>query len=514
MLSALAVTVKVCAILLAAGWLFTTLTTREDARWLKARPLRLMLFFYAFGLLSPSVWLVYAAEVLAIPLLSRSRGEAVAMYIATGLSLPGLNYELGALGIYVLLLDKWLFAAAGLLLAVLLRPPVPGPRGRWNDLPFFLLLLLEMLQARGLSFTVTTRALLGPTLTLAVPYFAISRSLLRPEDVRRLLLTIAFYAFCLSAVAVFEAKSGFLVYEAISRHYGLRGGELAYGHSRSGFLRAAGSFPESITFGIFLVLSLVATLGVRDAFRNEGRWLVALVGIGVGLLAANTRSGLLSLVVALLAFDFYRRRYASFAIKAGALAMIAAIALMASQFYSPLADMLGVNGGSHETMDYRHQLFTRGLQEILRHPLFGMSQSDSLVALNDLRQGEGIVDIVNGYIGAGLIAGLPGMAALLGAFLLTCAGLLRARNRLRHDARLMRLGAFAFAVISFTILTTFTGGFGGRNSIMTYVVFAFSAAIAASRRGFGSPGAAPDSEAAAPPAAAERPRTLAPVTAR
>ena len=80
------------------------------------------------------------------------------------------------------------------------------------------------------------------------------------------------------------------------------------------------------------------------------------------------------------------------------------------------------------SMDYRKLLLDRSMDVIFMNPFFG--SNDYLWYMEDLRQGQGIVDIVNNYVGVALNCGLVGLFVYLLFFVFT---FWRTANRMRKS---------------------------------------------------------------------------------
>jgi O-antigen ligase len=76
---------------------------------------------------------------------------------------------------------------------------------------------------------------------------------------------------------------------------------------------------------------------------------------------------------------------------------------------------------------YRHRLAERGWELVLAHPFFG--NQFPWPEMEDLRQGEGIIDLVNTYLGVALSYGVIGLFFFLSFILL---GMTRAYARARE----------------------------------------------------------------------------------
>jgi O-antigen ligase len=285
----------------------------------------------------------------------------------------------------------------------------------------------------------------------------------------------------MALIGVYETYRGTLLYNMLSQRAHIFETISSYSHKRGGSLRAAGSMGEATSFGIFLCTTFVATLSLTDMFRNKKCWLIALAVIFAGFYAANTRAALVGLVVGLLAFDIFRKKYGRLFRNVAIIAAVTLSALVVAQFSYRMSARLGIASETSSTSDYRKQLFTRGWEEIRKHPWIGIDPPKVIVALADLRQGEGFIDFVNAYIWYGMTAGVPGMILLFLGFMLMPVRLTVIRRRLGSMIYAREMGASIFAISLFYGLSAGTSGFGGRTAMIVYLYLAAGAALCAMR---------------------------------
>ncbi|MDO6413532.1 O-antigen ligase family protein [Sphingomonas sp. BIUV-7] len=482
MLGTLSIVVQTSVILFISGNLFAALLTRQDAIWVRTTLLPIMIGLYAFAMLLPNRWVIFAVLAAIIPLMSRSRAAMPPIYLVTVLALPQMTTQVAIGSMYLLDIDKWLITAIGAAIAFALRPARRGlTNGTRFDVPFFLLFALEAAQARGNNFTSILRVETNVVLSYLLPYYVISRSLTRPEDIRRLLLALAFVAFVFSGIAIYESRRGVLLYNVLSQRVGVIELLSAYAHQRGGYLRAAASFYEATSFGSFLCTGYLSMLALGDTFRTRQRRLLGFAGILVGIYMANTRGALLGLVLGTLAFDLFRRRWSHFARNAAILGTIGSVALVIAQFSTSMATRLGLAGDAADTTGYRKLLITRGWEEIRKHPLTGVDPGQAYASLIDLRTGEGIIDFVNTYIWMGLTTGIVGMAAFFLAFTLLPMRLVTIRRRLRNFTGQQEVAAAVFAVAIYYTVAAGTSGFSGRGTTIFYLFLAVGSSLCALR---------------------------------
>jgi len=97
--------------------------------------------------------------------------------------------------------------------------------------------------------------------------------------------------------------------------------------------------------------------------------------------------------------------------------------------------------------------------------------------MNDLRQGEGIIDFVNAYVWIMLISGGVGFVIFTGAFLHYFWGLRRYRSWLKDDPDGRECAAFLFAGLAAMMQMLIFTSFGTRPAVFVFILFGFTAAF-------------------------------------
>jgi O-antigen ligase len=82
-------------------------------------------------------------------------------------------------------------------------------------------------------------------------------------------------------------------------------------------------------------------------------------------------------------------------------------------------------------VDYREVLFDKALLIVQREPLLGVPEPSNEPEMEDMKQGEGIVDIVNSYLNIVLGYGVPGLLLYVGFFLLAIYHVYKSRMKIR-----------------------------------------------------------------------------------
>jgi O-antigen ligase len=170
-----------------------------------------------------------------------------------------------------------------------------------------------------------------------------------------------------------------------------------------------------------------------------------------GLFAAFSRGPWLGAVTAYFAFFAAGPRAISRLVKGTLLAVGVALLIIVSPIGDRILDVLPVMGNTADAnIVYRQRLAERGWEIALAHPFFG--DQFPWPEMEDLRQGEGIIDIVNTYLGVALNYGFVGLFCFL-SFILIGMIKVYARTRLlvHSDPNLALFGTSLIACIVATL---------------------------------------------------------------
>jgi O-antigen ligase len=200
-------------------------------------------------------------------------------------------------------------------------------------------------------------------------------------------------------------------------------------------------------------------------------------------------------VLIYLAFAALRPRALSGLLKAAGAAALLSIPLLLSSLGDRIARVLPFLGGTVDTnILYRQRLFDRSWQIIQQSPLLG--DPYALLKMQDLRQGEGIIDLVNAYVVILLGNGYIGLFIYMSFVSIALVNAWSVGRRLvQADSKFSLVGAGLVACILGTLLVMASGGSSDR-------MVCILAALAAAYARVGAARAAADVAApAAPPTA-------------
>jgi O-antigen ligase len=379
--------------------------------------------------LAENFWL-FAAAALLVLLATRARDRnvlgayffllfAAPPFQATIQGFAGINYFIAVDYLRILSFTMLLPTAVGIL-------------GRQGHAGLFKLptdkyvagyvVLLLALQAPLTSFTDLLRSALMHMVDVVLPYYVFSRSATTIKVIRDAAAAFVAASVLLSVVAVFESLKHWLLYSSLPNFMSLTWG---YGHylGREGSLRATVSLGHPIVLGYALSVALGLHLMLRPVLMPRA-WKIILWVLIAGLIAPLSRGpwvGAMAVVVIGLAVG---PGGAARVGKLGLTLLLVGGVLAVTPYFALIASYLPFVGDvDAATVTYRQQLFETALDVMLQNPLFGTPYFMSYAAMEQLRQGEGIIDVVNSYLAVGLVSGFIGLCLFCGAFLSALVGL-------------------------------------------------------------------------------------------
>ena len=288
------------------------------------------------------------------------------------------------------------------------------------------LLLTALLYLRETTLTDTLRQAFYLFLDVFLPYFVISRSLKNLPDFRDSLLSLVMAIMVLAPLAIFESYKHWLLYSAVTHTLKLEEGMTGY-MGRGGILRAITAVGQPIALGYLMVVGMGLYLFLQRYIQKKLiRWLgIAL--LVAGLLVPVSRGPWIGAAVLIIVF-VATGRYAIRRLLILALTtMLVLPVVSALPGGDKMINMLPFIGTTNtENVNYREKLITNSMIVLQRNPWFGSVDFLNTPEMQSMRQGEGIIDIVNTYIGIALEQGYIGLGLFSAFFALTLLDIYRA----------------------------------------------------------------------------------------
>jgi len=282
----------------------------------------------------------------------------------------------------------------------------------------------------------------------------------------------------MAGVAVFESSSHWLLFGEMAQRWGQDISFSSY-YWRGGSLRAAASAGHPLALGYLLTIAFGFWLYLQSHTIPTRQRIGAILLLWLGLFATFSRGPWLSACCIFLMYLLLMPRAWSRLFKAGAIAAMAAVVISFTPLGDKIVNALPFFHDSPEdsSVVYRHRLFDRTWQVIQENPLLG--DQEALLKLQDLRQGEGIIDVINSYAHVLLGSGFVGLGLLLGFLLLGAVKAWALSRRIADvDADFSKMGASLVACIVGTLLMMVDGSFGSGLERMFYILGAFASGYA------------------------------------
>jgi len=390
----------------------------------------------AFLLTNYWVFLFISAGVVFV--LSRAEPVRPAIYLILVCLVPTIGEEIpGFAGI-----NKFIEINPQLLVAgIVLIPAMVASQhmrklnktGGAADLFFLLFLILQIiLSVRAESFTHMLRTAVEEFLAIAPIYYVFSRYPKSFTDIRVLSAAFVLPVIILSATAIPEFIQNWHYYNSIVSNWF---GTVPFGYVlRDGYLRATASTFNPIVWG-FVAMS---GIGLGLAVLNDGVsrfYRYAAFGLMVsGLIVSLSRGPWIGGVAMFGVYILLSPKMMSRAIQAGFAGFVAFAVSLATPFGQNVVSLIpfiGTRANSGGTISYRQELLNRAWDVMMENPFFGSSDFLTHSSLQSLRQGQGIIDIVNTYLQVGLKSGLIGLSLFIGFFV---SVLLALRKALKSTA--------------------------------------------------------------------------------
>jgi hypothetical protein len=413
----------------------------SHADFLRRRNVWFVLTIIAF--LSPNFWIFAFFAVPIYVWTGRKDSNPIAAYLLLMHVVPPIAVDIPVIGASQLFsLDNYRLLSFCILIPTAFRARRLIDRNRTSDSRMTDLLLLASGMVGSVLFvppdlpnhivlhnspTNFLRSVFLFFIDVFVLYYAISRSC---DDRRKIVDAQA--AFCLSSgvmalIASFEHFRGWLLYTGLAIRWNPTDLDylLAWLLRGDSWLRAQASAGHALVLGILLAVAF----GFWLCLQSRATTLRARLGTGIvfwlGMLAAFSRGPWIGAVLIYLAYSALKPRAISRLFKA---ALVIAIVLGLASLTptgEKLMNSLPFTGGQPDAnFIYRQRLLDRSFELIQAHPFFG--DQLAMQEMEDLRQGQGIIDIVNTYVSVALFNGWVGLALFLGFILSASAGVFRA----------------------------------------------------------------------------------------
>jgi O-antigen ligase len=374
--------------------------------------------------LVPNVWLLAALVALVLMVAARKEANAMALYALLLLILPPFYSVIPLPGGGTLFL-----LSNSRLVTLALAAPVAWSiyrqhRSARTGIPklvdwlvgLFILYRLVMMLPHYSSVTSILRDVFHSVIDVWIPYYVASRAIQDRHQLKDIIGTMLACGAFVGLLAIFETARRWQLFNLIEAHMHLPTSSRGYmSRGYGGPLRAVATGGHPIVLGVFLMLLVPLYLSIYGGMKKGFQRVALLLMICGGLVASFSRGPWLATIFAGLVYLLVATRLSKaifqFALIGGAVSVVLLV--------TPLGDLIlpylpFLGAGTQSAMeDYRVQLFHVSMEVIQEHPVFGDPLYLKNPKMEVMRQGEGIIDMVNSYLDIALSYGLVGLAIFI-----------------------------------------------------------------------------------------------------
>ena len=412
--------------------------------------------------LVPSFWLFIVISGALVFALSRSEPIKPAIFMMLLFAAPALGDAIpGFAGInkFIMVTPQSVTTAILLLPAMFIAKNMKKTSriGNGADMFFLLWLMLQIaLCLRGPTFTHIVRTMIESFLVMAPFYYVFSRYPKSLDDIR--VISAAYLApiLVLSVVSIAEVVRNWHFYTGVSTYWF---GELPFSYTmRDGVLRASASVFDPIVWGLVAMTGIGVGLALFNEKFSRLYKFAGFILLTAGMITSLSRGPWVGALALIIVFVITGPKASARAAQLGAASVMASLMAMATPFGQKLLDLLPFIGTTaSDTITYRQRLWDVSLGVIAENPFLGSPNFQQNPEMETLRQGQGIIDVVNSYLFIALQSGLIGLGLFLGVFAYALIALRRAMKSAKiYDPEFALYCRAYFATIIGILITIFT----------------------------------------------------------
>lgn len=324
------------------------------------------------------------------------------------------------------------------------------------------------------------RESIGFLLDIAIPYFVLSRGLQHFGQLTQFARSIVLSGLLIALSGLFEAGMVWKFYFQLGSNvssYAIAAIDSMY-EWRGGFLRVSSSLGHPITFGFYMTLVMGFALFLLVYHRaNFGKKAVILGLLAIGIFLTGSRGAWIGGGFLLMSYLFYSLgRGLRQLLIIQAVVVAVAVGLM---YWNPASlkssDQLD-SIDQHGTFEYRARLFSTAIEVIPENLWWGTRTFRDHPKMQTMIQGQGIVDMVNGYIAIAIEYGIValGLFAIMMLRVVTVGGKWVSLGDDYQYAAYRYLGAALITILlSFALQFAFTS-YNGFVVNYLWLLFAFA----------------------------------------
>ncbi|MGF0238606.1 O-antigen ligase family protein [Rhodococcus sp. IEGM1300] len=414
--------------------------------------------------ISQSFWVYAGIAAIVLILAGKRERNPVALFFLLLFLIPPAPAEIPGFGLinYFATLNHVRLLGLCVLLPAFLRLRKQAGTlkftSTWPDkLLLAYLVLTSLICLRETTPTDTLRQMLYLFIDVFLPYYVASRALKNLSDFKDALFGFVLAAMVLAIIGLVEFVRHWLLYSALINALGLHWEMTSY-LNRGGSLRASATTGQAIALGLVISVSIGFYLFLQEAVRSKWQRRLGALLLAGGLFAPLSRGPWIGTATLLIVFIATGRKAVKRLIMLALAGVLALPVLAIVPGGQKVLDLLPFIGTVEvENITYRQRLFDTALLVIQRNPLLGSFDYRHAPEMQAMIQGEGIIDIVNTYIGIALSFGLIGLALFVAFFVTVLLGIRKTMHTYPNkDDEARRLGRALFATLAGILVTIVT----------------------------------------------------------
>lgn len=420
----------------------------------------LWLFTSSAWFLAGNVWVFFALMVVALTKVRKKEPQIFGLYLLLLFAAPSAYVPIPGFGVidHVIMLDHYRLLALTLLLPAAWRLMQSRDTLKFGRSPVDwmvagYLMLTWALSAPDNTITNAARAGVLQIIDGFLPYYVASRSIRSAEDFRIAMSGLLLGALLVSIISVFEVFRSWKVYSASIVEYGL---QLApHYKTRGPFLRPGASIQDSIVIGAVVVIAMCVLLYLKSQITGKFKAGILWLTLALGVIASLSRAPWMASILIFFIFFALEGKITKTMVKGTVLVFLGGVLLSFFPAGKIILDLLPFIGETEQgSIDYRMNWFSASLPVIERGFWFGNTEALAAPELEIMRNGEGIIDLVNMFLAVLLYYGVVGLALFMGMFLGSLKAVRRSERHYRkHSPELGALGrALIAAILSFMLI--------------------------------------------------------------
>ncbi len=414
--------------------------------------------------LAGNFWIFIVASASLLLYITPKQQNPLALYFLLLFALPPIGADIPGFGVvnFLFSMDYYRLLSLSILLPAYLYLRSQADTTKFGKLLpdkflFVYIILIVLLNLRDTTFTDSLREGFYKFTDIFLPYYIASRAIKKPSQMKEVFIALVIGSAIIATIGIFEFIFHWLLYSNLQTALGIDWSVGRY-LPRGEYLRAVASLGQPIVMGYVMVVALGTFLSLNNAIRSKSLRLLGFALLLGGLVAPLSRGPWIGAAVMILVFV----ATGPYAIKR--LSMLTIALLMTIPFLGQIPggqkvmDLLPFVGTTeNENIDYRERLLDNSAIVFNRHPLLGTVDYRDQLADLGMKQGEGIVDVVNSYLDIILGHGLIGLCLFLGFFWLALSSVIkRMRENQDKNSELYLFGRGLLSTLLAILLTIFT----------------------------------------------------------